>query len=319
MDISLLFEPITIKEKKIRNRIVLPPMVTLKGLTTPEGVSWYGERSSGGVGIVIVEATAANRFGVELTAENLRPLVDAIHDGGALVVMQLFPVTLHFPREEDPPTPNSISLADIEMIIEQYRVAAEICGQAGFDGGEAHGAHNYLINQFFSVEQNLRMDAFGGSIEARMEFALRILKTSRQACDSYDMLLLYRHTPIGQGYGVDESLLFVNELSKSGLDILDVSPSSYEHPGDRAAPFMRFGIPVIAVGELDVVDRALEVLKEGRADFVAVGRGLIADPMWPQKVQDGRFEDIVVCQKCDELCHGNLQLGVPIACTEWSP
>ena len=75
---------------------------------------------------------------------------------------------------------------------------------------------------------------------------------------------------------VDEILLFVNELVKSGLDVLDVSPSSYEQPGDRATPFKRFGIPVIAVGELDVVDRALEVLEERRADLVAVGRGLIA-------------------------------------------
>ena len=317
MDTSLLFEPLNIKHKKMRNRIVLPAMVTLRNLTTPEAASWYGERSEGGAGLVIVEATAVNRFGGELNAENLKPLVDAIHAGGALAAIQLFPVTFEFPRIEEPPTPNSLSLVEIEKIIAEYQVAAEICGEAGFDGVEPHGAHNYLINQFFSVEQNLRTDVFGGSMEARMEFGLRILRTSRSVCDRYGMLLLYRHTPVGQGYGVDESLLFVNELVKSGLDILDVSPSSYERPGDRAAPFKRFNIPVIAVGELDVVDRAVEVLQEGRADLVAIGRGLIADPRWPNKVKDGHMEDVVVCQRCDELCHGNLQLGIPVACTEW--
>ncbi len=317
MDTSLLFEPLAIKHKILRNRIVLPPMVTLRDLTTPEAARWYGERSAGGTALVIVEATSVNRFGSELTAENLKPLVEAIHVGGALAAIQLFPVTIEFPKVEDPPTPNSVSLTEIEKIIKAYQVAAEICGEAGFDGVEPHGAHNYLINQFFSMEQNLRMDDFGGSIEARMEFGLRILRISRSVCDRYGMLLLYRHTPIGQGYGVDESLLFVNELVKSGLDILDVSPSSYERPGDRAAPFKRFNIPVIAVGELDVVDRAMEVLEEGRADLVAIGRGLIADPRWPQKVKASRIEDVVVCQKCDELCHGNLQLGIPVACTEW--
>ena len=65
-----------------------------------------------------------------------------------------------------------------------------------------------------------------------------------------------------------------------------------------------------------MVDRALEVLEERRADLVAVGRGLIADPLWPRKLQEGRFEDIVMCQKCAD---GNLQLGIPIGCTEWSP
>ena len=65
-----------------------------------------------------------------------------------------------------------------------------------------------------------------------MAFALSIMKTSRQVCDSHGMVVLYRHAPVGQGYGVDESLLFVNELVKSGLDVLDVSPSSYEQPGD---------------------------------------------------------------------------------------
>lgn len=317
VDVTPLFRPLKIKEKTLRNRIVMPPMVALRGLATPDGADWYGSRARGGAGLVIVEATAVNRFGTELTAESLRPLVAAIHQGGALAAIQLFPVTFEFPRTEPLPTPNTVDLEEIEEIVANYRTAAEVCAGAGFDGIEPHGAHNYLINQFFSPEQNLRTDAFGGSMEKRMRFALRIVEAVRPVCDAHGMLLLYRHTPIGQGYGVDESLFLANELVKAGVDILDISPSSYQKPGDRAMHFRRFGAPVIAVGELDIVERALEVMAEGRADLVAVGRGLIADPDWPNKVKAGRFDRIVVCQKCDEKCHGNLKLGVPIACTEW--
>jgi 2,4-dienoyl-CoA reductase-like NADH-dependent reductase (Old Yellow Enzyme family) len=96
-----------------------------------------------------------------------------------------------------------------------------------------------------------------------------------------------------------------------------MSPSSIDAPGDRAAPFKRFGVPVIAVNELDQVERALEVLNQGRADLVAVGRGLIADPDWPIKVREGRFDEIVKCIRCDIKCFGNLREGIPIECTQW--
>ena len=106
-------------------------------------------------------------------------------------------------------------------------------------------------------------------------------------------------------------------MVKAGVDILDISPASAERPGDRAAPFKKLGVPVIAVNELDEIERALEVLNEGRADLVAVGRGLIADPDWPTKVREGRFDDIVACIRCDEGCFGNLREGIPIECTQW--
>ncbi len=316
MDITPLFSPLKVKGKTLRNRIVMPPMVSLYGITTRDGVDWYGSRARGGVGLVIVEATAVNRFGTELTVKTLKTLVDAIHEGGALAAIQLFPVTFDFPRVDPLPTPNTVDRVQIEEIVGQFHVAAQICMEAGFDGVEPHGAHNYLINQFFSPLQNGRTDAFGGNMKNRMRFALRIVETVRDACGP-EALLLYRHTPVGQGYGIDESLILASRLAKAGVDILDVSPSSFKRPGDRAMPFRGLGIPVVAVGEMDVVERALEVVNERRADLVAVGRGLIADPQWPNKVREGRFDEIVVCQKCDEGCFGNLREGIPIKCVEW--
>ena len=318
VDVSPLFEPLAVRGKVLRNRIVMPPMVQLRPLTSPEGVAWYRERAAGGVGLAIVEATAVNRFGVELTPESLRPLVDAVHDEGALIAIQLFPLTFDFPSVAPPPTPDELSVEQLADIVDEFRCATEICAAAGFDGIEPHGAHNYLINQFFSPEQNTRTDGYGGSVAGRERFAIEIVRAVLPAVRDAGMLLLYRHTPVGKGYGIDESLPFLGRLVDAGVDILDISPASDAAPGDRAAPFTGLGVPVIAVNKLDEVDRALEVLTEGRAQLVAIGRGLIADPDWPERVRSGDLAGILQCERCDEGCFGRLRRGEPVECVQWA-
>lgn len=261
--------------------------------------------------MVIVEATSVGRFGSELTESSLAPLVGAIHKGGALAAIQLFPVD-----RGRSVSPLEIGVAEMDRIVAQYRTAADVCLGAGFDGIEPHGAHGYLLNQFFSPAQNKRVDEYGGRLADRMRLALRVVHTVRPVCGT-DMLLLYRHTPVGAGYGMDESLFLAEALVGAGVDILDISPSSIETPGDRAAPFRKLGVPVIAVGELDRVERALQAIDCGRADLIAVGHGLIADPDWPIKVKAGRLDEIVRCTRCDEKCFGNLRDGIPIACNWW--
>jgi len=311
LDVSPLFEPLQVRGKTFRNRIVMPPMVGLRPLTADDGIEWYGRRARGGVALVIVEATAVNRFGSELTPETLKGLVDAIHAGGALAAIQLFPVTRGIPV-----APADLSQSQLDAMVAQYQRATEICLAAGFDGVEPHGAHGFALNQFFSPLQNTRRDEYGGSLDNRMRLARRIVQALRPLCGE-TMLLLYRHTPEGPGYGIRESLLLAQALVADGVDVLDLSPSSIGAPGDRAAPFKSLGVPVITVNELDRVERALEALNAGRADLIAVGRGLIADPDWPIKVRDGRFDQIVQCIRCDEKCFGNLERGIPIECSQW--
>lgn len=308
-DAGPLFTPLQVGDRELPNRVVMPPMVVVRGLTRADGIAWYGEHAAGGAGLVIVEATAVNRFGTELTGDSLRPLVDAIHAGGALAAIQLFPVTFG-----DPVGPAALSRPAIDAIVEQYAVAAAECARAGFDGVEPHGAHGYLLNQFFAPERNARDDDYGGGLDGRMRLSLRLVRALRPVCDESGMMLLYRHTPVGPGYGMDDSLAFGAALVAAGVQVLDISPSSHERPGDRAAPFRRLGVPVIAVGQMADVERALEALIEGRADLIAVGRGLIADPEWPRKVREGRFGDLVECLRCDEGCFGNLRRGVPVEC-----
>lgn len=311
IDVSPLFEPLFTDKVTLKNRIVMPPMVVCRGIGTPEAIEWYGRRARGGVSLVIIEATSVMRFSSELTAEVLRPQVEAIHAGGALAAIQLFPWI--FGQEV---SPTDLSTAEIEALVTDYARAARICAQAGFDGIEPHGAHGYLLNQFFSPEQNRRTDDYGpDSLGQRMRLALRVVEAVRPACDK-DMLLLYRHTPVGRGYGLEDSLAFARALVEAGVDILDLSPSSQERPGDLAAPFAELGAPVITVGNLDVVERALEVLAEKRADLVAVGTGLIADPDWPRKVKEGRFDEIVACTSCGS-CSDDLRERRPVGCVLW--
>ncbi len=311
VEVMPLFTPLQVKGKTLRNRIVMPPMATNRGVTTAAGQEWYGRRAEGGAGLIIVEATSVVDFGSVCTAETLRPLAEAIHRGGALAAIQVFPGVRGRSY-----SPSQLAPEEIERLLAQFRVAAEVCAEAGFDGLEPHGAHGYLLNQFFSPTQNGRRDAYGGTPMGRMRMALSIVEAIRPIASKVGMLVLYRHTPVGAGYGIEESLTLGQALVGAGVDILDISPASDAAPGDRAAPFMALGVPVIAVNQLDRVPRAIEVLREKRASLVAVGRGLIADPDWPAKVREGRMEEIVACTECDQ-CHDDLGRGIPVGCSQW--
>jgi len=314
-----LFSPLTIRGKTVRNRIVMPPMVTNFGVVSERSIAYYARRAQAEIGLVIVEALGVTRFGDELTAENLAPLAEAIHRGGALAVVQLFLGAGPLQRAlapSDSKHARGASLAEIEHLVGLMGRAAAICEQAGFDGAEPHGAHGYFLNQFFSAERNRRTDRYGGSLENRMRLGLDCL---RAICEntSEGFLKFYRHTPQARGYTIEESCQFARRLEEAGLDVLDVSPSHDEqsgHAGLAAQLKQAVSIPVIAVGGMEDPELAESALAEGKCDLVAVGRSLLADPDWAVKVKQGRLGDIVQCTKKNLKCHGNLRRGLPIEC-----
>jgi len=308
-DVELLFQPLVVDGYRLRNRIVMPPMVVNRSILAPEGIAWYAARASGGVALVIVEATSVTGFAVRFGGGKLVPLAEGIHGGGALAAIQLFP-GIRGQRVR----PADLDSEQIELLIQAYATAAAACAAAGLDGVEIHGAHGYLLNQFFSPVENRRMDAYGATLGGRMLLAVQIARAVRSALGE-GRLVLYRHTPVGPGYGVEESLALADALVEAGVDILDISPSSSVLPGDLAAPFRALAVPVIAVGELDRPERAVEVIREGRGDLVAIGRGLIADPQWPMHVQSNRSP--IRCTRCSR-CQLDLQRGVPVSCPRWS-
>jgi 2,4-dienoyl-CoA reductase-like NADH-dependent reductase (Old Yellow Enzyme family) len=307
-----IFSPLSIRNLTLRNRIVCPPMVQVRSIVSDEGIAWYRRLAAGGAALVIVEATGVPLFGKELGVDKLRRLTDAIHAEGAAVAVQLFPVP--FGQSIDPNAPTT---AQIKDIIDQYGRAAAICREADFDGVEPHGAHGYMINQMFMPDKNSRTDAYGGSLENRSRLGVEIVRKIRQTAGD-SLLLLYRHSPEGKAYTLDDSLQFAGWLIDAGLDVLDISPARKEIPADLAAPFKaKFDVPVIAVQGMDDPVAAADALNAQRCDLVAVGRQLIADAAWPNKLRQNRAADIVQCDKCNKGCFGRLREGKPVECVHW--
>jgi len=307
-----IFSPLRVRGVVLRNRVVAAPMVQVRPITSPQGIGWYRRLAAGGAGLVIVEASGVPNFGEDLTAETLRPLVDAVHAEGAAAAIQLFPI--RFGTSADP---NELSVAELRSMIESYGRAAAICRDAGFDGVEPHGAHGYLLNQFFMPDRNRRTDNYGGSLENRCRLGTEIVQRIKQTTGD-SLLILYRHTPVGDAYDIDDSLQMAAGLVSAGVDVLDISPARGAVVADLAAAFKaRFSVPVIAVNGMNDPDAAAEALREGRCDLVAIARGLIADAQWPRKVREERFDQITRCTECDE-CFTDLREGRPVRCVEWT-
>ncbi|MBM3477150.1 MAG: NADH:flavin oxidoreductase, partial [Armatimonadetes bacterium] len=318
-----LFSPLELGPPTLRNRIVLPPMVTCMEPGGDQSVAWYRARARGGAGLIILEGTPIRKLADPAFTERLRRTVDAVHEEGAAIAIQIFARGQNSAGEAiwASETENAREATEAELleIIDLYAKAAAECRRVGFDGVQPHGAHGFFLNQFFSPKHNRRTDAFGGSPRKRMEMGLRVASAVREGIDE-DCVLLYRHTPVGEGYGVEESREFARELEAIGVNVLDVSPStgSSELPRAHWAGDLKevVDIPVIAVGGFDDPDAAEHVLEAGRADLIAIGRGLIADADLPNKVRDGRRDEIIACILCNEKCYGNLARGEAIGCTQ---
>jgi len=318
---SLLFSPLHVRAVRLRNRIVLPPMKTNMDLADRQAVAYYRARAAGGVGLVIVEATPLEQFEDPRFGDALRRLADVVHEGGAVAAIQLIQSgRLNGERVEPSATEDAraVTSEEIKEIVVRFAGATAMACEAGFDGVEIHGAHDFLLNRFFSPRWNRRTDGYGGNLERRMRFGLECARAVRAECGD-GFLVLYRHTTM-LGCPLEEDLAFAKELEKAGVDILDISPSTSEEGAEHAdlagAVKARVRIPLIAVGGMEDPLAAEEVRKQGKADLVAIGRALIADPDLPRKILEGRFAEIIGCVKCNELCFGNLEQGIPIGCAQ---
>ncbi len=318
---NLLFSPLPVGQTQLKNRVVMPPMKTNMDLAGPQALAYYRVRAEGGAGLVIVEATPLDQFEDGSLDAGLPALASAVHAAGAAAVVQLFhPGRIGDERIAPSATDDAraASTEEVVAIPPRFAEAAAKCQQAGFDGVEVHGAHDFFLNRFFSPAHNERKDEYGGSLENRMRLGLECVRAVRRACGA-DFLVLYRHTAVAD-YPLTDSLALAEELERAGVDIIDISPStgrgSSDHADLAAAVKSRVSCPVIAVGGMEDPEAAEAVLVKGKADLIAIGRALIADPDLPRKIRDNRRDEIIECVKCNEKCFGNLQAGVPIGCSQ---
>jgi NADPH-dependent 2,4-dienoyl-CoA reductase/sulfur reductase-like enzyme len=210
-----------------------------------------------------------------------------------------------------------LTVEEIHSIVLKFALAAVGAKLAGFDFVELHGAHGYLLSQFFSPAFNRRTDEYGGDLAGRMRFAVECVSTTRAAVGE-DYPIFFRvgaWEDMADGIRTKQAVRFAAELERAGVDVIDVSVGYLSEPGSGASPgpdkpmgtFVHLAeaikkkvtIPVVAVGRLNTPDIAEALLAEGKADLVAIGRQLIADPLWPKKVGAGQTEDIVPCLSCN--------------------
>lgn len=214
-----------------------------------------------------------------------------------------------------------ITKTGIKHLVNQFVNGAVRVKKAGCDGVELHAAHGYLIQQFLSPNTNRRNDEYGGSLENRMRFLMEIIDGIRAACGP-DFPVIVRlsvdemYEKIGQkgkGYSLEEGLKMAKILSDKGIDAIDVSSAAYDtfnywlEPTTFTPGWRKYlaeevkkvvDIPVIAANLIRSPEQAEKQLEEGIQDFVSLGRPLIADPQWVEKVEQGREDSIKRCICC---------------------
>lgn len=319
----LLFGPYEVVGLKLKNRVVMPPMATAMEVGSDQFRCWYEARARGGVGLIIMEALSVYSLAEARFADSLAATVEAVHAHGVPVVLQLFQPS--FSERGEPFAPSAgdgvreASTEELAAIPERFAAAAAQCQRVGFDGVEPHGAHGFFLNQMFSPLRNRRLDRFGGSLENRMRLGLEIVTAIRQSVGP-GYPVFYRHTAEEpDGYGVEESVVFLRSLTEAGVNVLDISPSTRANVHCDIAAEVKAAVPdtpVIAVGGMQDPVQAETALATGKCDLCAVGRQLIADADWPRKIMEGRAAEVIACTQCDTRCFGNLAQGVPIGCVE---
>jgi len=334
-----LFEPITVRGMTLKNRIIMPPMQLSLGFRNARAQAYFTERARGGVAAIITPATSVDSFifddawgragGAARFISGAGLLVKSVHDAGARVGIQLWHGN-HLPQgvgmadtqgQAVAPSPKKemreLTVDEIHSIALKFALAAAGAKMAGFDFVELHGAHGYLLSQFFSPAFNHRTDEYGGSLAGRMRFGLECVSATRAAVgENYPIFFrLGAWEDMADGIKIEEAVRFATELEKAGVDVIDVSVGHLEGPGFGASPApdkpmgtfanlaeaikKKVTVPVMAVGRINTPEVAETLLAEGKADLVAVGRQLIADPFWPGKVAAGQFEDVVPCISCN--------------------
>jgi 2-enoate reductase len=224
-----------------------------------------------------------------------------------------------------------MTTGEIDELVESFGKAALIAKASQFDGVELHGHEGYLMDQFKTVLWNRRTDKYGGDLTGRMNFVLSIIKVIQEKVGS-DFPIIYRYGlehKIEGGRTAEEGIEIAKILEKSGVAALHVDagcydnwywphPPVYQPPGcmvdmaEKVRPHVK--IPVITVGRLGYPDLANQIIQDGKADFIALGRPLLADPDFVAKARRGQADEIRPCIGCHE-CFARLERQQSLSCT----
>jgi 2,4-dienoyl-CoA reductase-like NADH-dependent reductase (Old Yellow Enzyme family)/thioredoxin reductase len=355
-----LFSPYTIRGKTIKNRFTVPAMVTdfcnEDGTATERYIAYHEAKAKGGWGLIITEDYNVDPLGHGFRATaglwndgqiaSHSELPKRVHQHGATILAQIYHCgrqtnsgainglprsssAIMCPFGDEIPVP--FTTEEVKDMVGKYGDTALRAKKCGFDGVEIHGAHGYLITQFFSPYSNKRVDEYGGNFWNRTRFAREIIHDVRNKCGD-DFIIDMRISAdefVEGGLNIEDNKAIARILEEAGLDMLHVSIGNYLSvdlcdPGchtnhgwftDWAKELRALvNIPVITVSRINDPFLADSILASGKADFVAMGRASLTDPAMPIKAQEGRLEDIRRCIACNDGCIGTLFTDNAIEC-----
>jgi 2,4-dienoyl-CoA reductase-like NADH-dependent reductase (Old Yellow Enzyme family) len=355
MPLSALFQPLAIKSLRLPNRIVMSPMTRYfspTGVPTAEVAAYYRRRAEGGVGLIISEGTAINRpaavydpdipnfHGKEALA-GWKAVIDGVHATGGRMAPQLWHVGAMTDSARVCPWPSRLESPsgftgpgkklggvmterDIADTILAYADGAADAKRLGFDCVELHGAHSYLIDQFFWEATNHRTDAYGGATLAeRTRFAAEVVRAVRRAVGEDFVISLRISQWKQQDFTVKLAATpaaleaWLLPLAEAGVDIFHCSQRRFWEP-EFAGSELNFagwakkltGKRTMTVGSVGLnndliamfsgesskpssLQNLIARLEREEFDLVAVGRALLGDPLWAAKIRDGRAEELL--------------------------
>ncbi|WP_406676881.1 FAD-dependent oxidoreductase [Neomoorella carbonis] len=244
-------------------------------------------------------------------------------------------------------TCRELTTKEVETLVKRAGEAAEIAVEAGFDGVEIHAMHEgYLLDQFTIALFNRRTDKYGGDLRGRLTFPIEIVQEiKRRVGKEFPVLLRFSIKSFikdwrqgglpgevfaEKGRDVEEALAAARILEEAGYDAFNADAGSYDawywahppvyHEHGCYLPLTQklkevVQVPVLVAGRMDEPDLAERALAEGKADMIAIGRGLLTDAQWASKVMTGRVNRIRPCIGCHDGCLGRGFLGRPLSCT----
>ncbi|MCK0141109.1 FAD-dependent oxidoreductase [Aliiroseovarius sp. F20344] len=354
-------EPLVLRHCTLRNRIVFgahTANMSRLGLPAEQHLQYYLERARGGAGMIVVEPMPTDQYAV-LTRGNFRVddddvipgfqrLTEACKAEGAVILQQLYHIGQHGdadlsyapnvspsgqPSYHDSDGSHALTDAEIEECIAGFIRAAVRCQKAGFDGVEIWAAYHSLIEQFWRPTSNTRTDRWGGSLESRLRFGLRIQDGIRKACG--EDFIIGLSISIAPSEPVALSVEQLVDIAKvhdatGQLDYVTCGSGSYLE-FDKVMPSFVYGeklsvdvttqlkaqlktARVQSESQIRTPDNARDVLRAGQADLVSIVRGQIADPHLARKITEGRDADVRGCISCNQMCWGRRSRDYWISC-----
>ncbi|MCY1662446.1 NADH:flavin oxidoreductase [Chryseobacterium sp. SL1] len=341
MSTESLFQPFKYKNLELKNRIVMAPMTRAQsdnGVPTQQITDYYARRAASDVGLILSEGTVINRpasknmqnipdfYGTQ-ALNGWKNVIDAVHENGGKMGPQIWHVgdtrsSADYPSIEMEKA-SAMTLEDIQDTIAQFAASAKSAKDLGFDVVEIHGAHGYLIDQFFWDVTNTRTDEYGGkTLKERSRFAVDVVKAIRAAVGEDFTIIIRLSQWKQQDYSVklantpEEMEEWLLPLKEAGVDIFHCSQrrfweAEFEGSDLNFAGWAKkiTGQPTITVGSVGLegdfmaafggqgtekadLTELTKRLERGDFDLVAVGRALLQDPEWVKKVKEGKMDEL---------------------------